>query len=171
VLVAVVGALFYIVYRAIKSMRSSTIHADLVEERESLDAGGLFGAQLRGLLAGLRRAPGQPEEALEAGSVRTIYRDVLRAAAAAELPRSPSETPDEYRERLEQARGAAVQSGGTAGHGPDIDAAKDDLADLTTAYDRERYGGQTPPEAERRGLHTRAQHIIAWLRARVRSAT
>jgi hypothetical protein len=151
--------LFYIVYRAIKSMRSSTIHADLVEERESLDAGGLFGAQLRGLLAGLRRAPAQPDEALEAGSVRTIYRDVLRAAAAAELPRAPSETPDEYRERLEQARGADGQIG------------EADLADLTAAYDRERYGGQTPPEAERRGLHTRAQHIIAWLRARVRAAT
>lgn len=171
VLVVLVCVLIYIVYRAIKSMRTTAIQAEFVEERESLDAGGLFGAQLRGLFAGLRRAPGRIAEALEPGSIRALYRDVLRAAAAAGLPRWPSETPDEYLARLHRTGGLDTPPDAPGRRREDsARARRDDLAVLTEAYDRDRYGAQPPPEAERRGLQARAHRILAWLRERARLA-
>jgi hypothetical protein len=154
-LVVLIVVLLYIVYRAVRSMREVATSLQQAEERESLDARGLLGAQLRGLFAGLRRGPAQQEEALDPQSVRAAYRDVLRAAAAANLPRASFETPDEYERRLSRAIGEDAAAEGA-----------DDLAALTQAYDRSRYGEQEPPAAERGGLLARGRRLIARLRAR-----
>ena len=79
-------------------------------------------------------------------SVRLVYREVLRVAAALGLGRQPAETPDEYALRLEGAAGGA--------------GAASDLAALTAAYDQARYGetelvGEQQREARARGERLR----------------
>ena len=161
VILAVLVALGYFIYRSLRLVRSRAVETDEFEERESLDGRALLGAQLRGLLAGLRRraGPASGEEALPADSVRWLYREVLRVAAALGLGRQPVETPDEYARRL----GATVASESAAGGAE----AAHDLSALTAAYDRARYG-ETEPEGEhQREVHVRGERLVARLRGRL----
>lgn len=100
------------------------------EERTALDGRALLAQQLRDLF---RRRPRETvsEEALLPGSVRALYRDLLRAAARAGYQRHPSETPGEYARRLATLAGTELPL-------PALDA-------LTSAYYATRYGA---PAAE-----------------------
>lgn len=98
------------------------------EERTSLDGRALLLQQLRDLF---RRSPREvvSEEALAPGSVRALYRDLLRAAARAGYPRRASETPQEYARRLAALAGTDLPA-------PALDA-------LTGAYYATRYGARS----------------------------
>ncbi|MBA3822973.1 MAG: DUF4129 domain-containing protein, partial [Ktedonobacterales bacterium] len=77
-----------------------------------------------------------PEEQLApppAGSVRAVYRTLLRRMAKVGLARDPDETPTEYAARL------APHLGSTP-----TDAPIAALSDLTAGYQDERYGGTAP---------------------------
>src|SRR5262249_43214462 len=135
-----------------RAARAGAESAD--EEREALAGGSLFLQQLRDLFTQRRRRPVVAEEVLAAGSVRVVYRDVLRAASEGGLPRAAAETPDEYAARL---AGTAPLIGDAAG-------AAQDLAVLSAAYDDARYGEQEPDLAARARLRARARRLIARLR-------
>jgi hypothetical protein len=152
VVLALIVLLVYIIYRSLRLLRGRMAQTDEYEERESLDARALLGAQLRGLFQGLfqRRAPASAEEPLPVGSVRYVYREVLRVAAALGLGRRSAETPDEYALRL-AAAGASAETEG-------------DLAALTSAYDQARYGEVEPEDERQRDTRTRGERIVAWLR-------
>ena len=68
------------------------------------------------------------------------YRDVLRAAATAELARRPEETPDEFAERAGHTAPIAVFAEGPG-----------DLAALSAAYDAARHGEPEPAQQGRVG--------------------
>lgn len=125
------------------------------DEREALDARGLFRAQLHTVIHNLGRKS-QPEEpeALPAGSVRYAYREVLRAATARGLHRASSETPDEYARRLTSTAPLNAATGGEAS----------DLDDLSRAYNAARYADREPSPREREGLLTRASKLARTLR-------
>jgi hypothetical protein len=125
------------------------------EEREALDGGALLRQQLRGLLGNLRRSGtgGARSDTLARGSVRWLFREVLRAGAAAGVPRRGGETADEYAQRL------AGLPGTPAVPAPD----PDDLSALAGAYDEARYDGHEAPSAERAQLGGRASQVAAWL--------
>jgi hypothetical protein len=108
------------------------------EDREALDAGALLGQQLRDLFA-RRGTPTVPaEESLAPGTVRYLYRELLRIAGRTGHPRRASETPDEYARRLPGELPATPEVPGTV---PGQREVEDALADLTGAYDAARYGG------------------------------
>lgn len=124
------------------------------EERESLEGASLLGAQIRSLLGRLapkRTAPAV--DPLTPGTVRYMYRDVLRAAATAELARRPDETPDEFAERARRTAPLAVFSEGPA----DLDA-------LSAAYDAARYGEREPADATMGSLRQAAARLVRTLR-------
>lgn len=124
------------------------------EERESLEAASLLGAQLRSLLG--RLAPKRTAPAVDPlvpGTVRYVYRDVLRAAATAELARRSEETPDEFAERVGRTAPIAVFAEGQA----DLDA-------LSAAYAAARYGEQEPDEATMGPLRVAAARLVRTLR-------
>jgi hypothetical protein len=156
-ILALLIGLAYFIYRALRLVRSHTRTEDEFEERESLDGRALLGAQLRGLLGGLRRrGPTGGEEALPAGSARRLYREVLRMAAALGLGRQPAETPDEYARRL---------AGTTDAVGAEEAS---DLAALTAAYDQARYGESEPEGERQRAVHAQGERLVAQLRERTR---
>jgi hypothetical protein len=134
---------------------------DMAEERESLDGRALFRRQLRDLFARRRRLRPIPaaEERLEPGSVRALYRDVLRAAARRGLPRLAAETPDEYAVRLAAAGPLAGDPAATA---------PSDLTALSDAYDDARYGEREADAPTRATLRERARRVIARLTSRQR---
>ncbi|HEX6816737.1 MAG TPA: DUF4129 domain-containing protein, partial [Ktedonobacterales bacterium] len=141
-------AIFWL--RRLFAVRRDATPEAVVEERESLNGRSLFLAQLRGLFA---RSPGEPkpvEENLPAGSIRALYREVLRAAARRGLGRQPEETADEFGARL--ARGFA---GGVE---------REDVARLGEAYDAARYGEHDESRGLRRELQERAKRVLAALR-------
>jgi hypothetical protein len=163
VALAVVVALLYLLYRLLRALLSRRDEAvpDAWEERESLDGRALLGAQMRALLDRLRRgATGAHEEALPPGSVRRVYRDLLRVAGAAGVGRLPDETPDEYARRL---AGAVAVGAGPPGAGSDN---AEDVARVTQAYDRVRYGEVEPGPDQLRDVRARAERLIARLRRR-----
>ncbi|MGH2485854.1 MAG: DUF4129 domain-containing protein, partial [Ktedonobacterales bacterium] len=125
------------------------------DEREALDARGLFRAQLHAAIQNLGRKT-QPEEpeALPAGSVRYAYREVLRAATARGLRRASSETPDEYARRLTSIAPLNAASGGEAS----------DLNDLSAAYNAARYADRKPNPGASEGLLQRAAKLAQTLR-------
>ncbi len=127
------GVIVFLVYLAVRALLRSIRAAaepEMDEEREALDARGLLRRQARDLLASLRRGSGAAErDPLTHGGARWLYRETLRAGAAAGIARSEGETADEYSRRLAlamQQRGAV--SGETG------------LTALTQAYDDSRYG-------------------------------
>lgn len=123
------------------------------DERESLDARGLFNAQVRDLFGRLRRHAAPEHEHLDPNSVRSLYQEVLSAAAHGELARATDETPDEYALRLAGSAPLAEGEGTTS-----------DLQRLSEAYDTARYGGREPAAAEMPALRERARRLIARLR-------
>lgn len=128
------------------------------EEREALDAQKLFAAQLRGLLSRRGRRPRSDEEALPRGSVRYLYREVLRAAQASGLNRRPDETPDEYAGRLGRTAPLAMFS---TGEGTDLLA-------LNDAYDDARYAGREPEPSRRERLQAGAARLTRLFRGQDR---
>lgn len=162
VLAAIVALCVYL-YRLVGrwiAHRPRLASDDLTEERESLDGRALFRRQLRDLFARRRRA--RPilavEERLEAGSVRALYRDVLRTAARRGLPRLAAETPDEYAVRLSTAGPLAGDPAGPPS----------DLAALSAAYDDARYGEREADAPTRATLRERARRLVARLSVRGR---
>lgn len=124
------------------------------EERESLEGASLLGAQIRSLLG--RLAPKRPAPAVDPlapGTVRYMYRDLLRAAATAELARRPEETPDEFAERVGRTAPIAVFAEGPG----DLDA-------LSAAYDAARYGEREPAEMGMGPLRQAAARLVRTLR-------
>lgn len=78
-----------------------------------------------------RRVGASALDTAEMGSVRALYRQLLRWAAAHDVRRRSDQTPYEFRPRLEQL----------------APAHKDDVDSLTAAYVRARYASD-PPSAE-----------------------
>lgn len=149
VVVIVAALLLFALYLAIrKALRLTRVSADpeVDEEREALDARGLLRRQLGDLFARMRRRPALDVDPLAPGSVRWLYREMLRAGAEAGVARRTGETADEYSQRL--ARFAQERGAGGI-----------ELSQLTRAYDDARYGEHAvaaPPEvvAEARDVAT-----------------
>jgi hypothetical protein len=162
--VALIARVIVVVLRLATGARRPRIGDGVDEEREALDGASLLRAQLRGLLDRFgARQPAEAEEALPTGSVRALYRDVLRAAASRGLARRGPETPDEYARRLSGTLGGTV--GGTVGgDAPASGAAASDLASVSEAYDEARYAEREAGEGERRTLRDQARRIIGAMR-------
>lgn len=125
------------------------------DEREALDARGLFRAQLRAMLRNLGRKNQEEEpDLLPRESVRYAYREVLQAAAERGLRRTGSETPDEYARRLTETAPFSMATDGEAG----------DLTALSTAYNAARYAEREPPPGERESIRRRATKLVQALR-------
>jgi hypothetical protein len=163
--VAVLSVVFYGIYRSLRALRQRASEADDWEDRQALDGRSLLAAQLRSVLAGLRRAPRRGAAALPEASVRRLYRDVLQAAAQVGLGRQPAETPDEFAERLTATDMASEHAVAAAlgARGGDRD-----LAALTNAYDRVRYGEIHEDPADRAALQASARRLAAGFQARQR---
>ncbi len=105
------------------------------DERESVWSTSLLLAGLgqawRNLWARLRPTREEPEEAT-VGSIRAIYRDLLRFGASRGIARRPSETPYEYRPRLTDCLPEDIE----------------DITSLTEAYVRVRYTPAAPSATE-----------------------
>ncbi|HEY7093491.1 MAG TPA: DUF4129 domain-containing protein, partial [Ktedonobacterales bacterium] len=118
---------------------------DIDEERSALDGGALLREQMRDLLGRFQRGPRVAPAPLPAGSIRSLYRDVLAAAAKRGLGRLKAETPDEFASRL----------AGAVGDG----AERTDVAALTDAYDTARYGEREPARGEADTLRAASQRL------------
>jgi hypothetical protein len=118
---------------------------DIDEERSALDGGALLREQMRDLLGRFQRGPRVAPDPLPAGSIRSLYRDVLAAAAKRGLGRRKAETPDEFAARL----------AGAVGNG----AERTDVAMLTDAYDMARYGEREPAHGEVDTLRDASQRL------------
>jgi uncharacterized protein DUF4129 len=118
---------------------------DIDEERSALDGGALLREQMRDLLGRFQRGQRVASDPLPAGSVRSLYRDMLAAAAKRGLGRRKAETPDEFAARL----------AGAVGDG----AERTDVATLTDAYDMARYGEREPARGEIDTLRDASQRL------------
>ncbi len=149
-------------YRMIRDWLRSQLRfapANVVEERESLDGRSLLRAQLRGLFRRRRPKPARPSgEPLDPRSLRGLYREVLRAAALAGVPRHAAETPDEFAKRAASVPPLALNTTGDPA----------DLAVLTESYDAARYGEHEGSATERATAGQRAHRLLAQLRSRRR---
>ena len=125
------------------------------DEREALDARGLFRSQFRAMLHGLgRKAQEEEPERLSRDSVRYAYREVLVAAAERGIQRNVSETPDEYAVRLARTTPLNMATG----------AEGNDLTILSEAYNSARYGEREPAPHEREGIRQRAARLTKFMR-------
>ncbi|HLJ80484.1 MAG TPA: DUF4129 domain-containing protein [Ktedonobacterales bacterium] len=167
---ALLAVLLMLVLRRFQEWRQQP---EYEEERETMDVAAALGRQLRGLLAGLRgrhAVAGVELEPLPEGSVRLLYREMLEQASAAGYARRPSETPDEYAQRLRtvtrQEMSHLTLPPGLPGP-PDFD---ESLAALTDAYDPARYRRAQPPAGDNDKATppvVAAYHaVLAWLAAR-----
>jgi hypothetical protein len=130
----VVGLLIlFIAIAVVRGRRRARKPGD--DERESVWSTPLLlaglGAAWRRLWARLREARAAPE-AESVGTIRAIYRELLRVGAGLGVGRKASETPYEYRPRL---------SSKLPGHAEDISS-------LTEAYVRVRYTPEAPSREE-----------------------
>ena len=148
--------LLIILIRAFRGFASWRRDDEQDEERENLGAANVLGAQLRALLANLaarfqrRRSAENEGDTLTAYSVRSLYRRVLRQAAAHGLGRHAAETPQEFAKRLgpamaqqvlsESASASTLVKDQTGATGGALSAADSDLETLTAAYEQARYG-------------------------------
>ncbi|HEV8632693.1 MAG TPA: DUF4129 domain-containing protein [Chloroflexota bacterium] len=156
---AVVALALWLVARAVAFRRERRSEDGVEEERDSVWNWALFAAAVRawlaGLLARLARRPTDPAPLVvpaeapappAATTIRQLYRELLRLAAARGAPRRPDATPYEHLPRLQAALG------------PD-----DVLADATGAYVRARYGPVPPDEDD-------VERLMAWWERRQREA-
>lgn len=146
---ALIGLSLYIAVRKVLARSPRSENGGQADERESLDGRALFAAQLHDLLSrfGQRNAP--EHDPLQRGTVRYMYRDVLRAAAGRDLHRAPAETPDEYARRLTKtAPLVTVANGDTA-----------DLLTLSDAYNSARYADREPDAPARAALQDRTSRL------------
>lgn len=151
--VAAILVVFAVLLRRMLARQTLEGDAIVQEEREAIGGRRLFGAQLRALFARSARG-GMAVERLAAGSVRAVYRDVLRAAARQGVERTASETPDEYARRLVDA---PLLAGAEAERG--------DVAALSEAYEGARYGEREPALKEQTALQGRGKRVIGRLRS------
>lgn len=150
----VIGAavLLLILWRAFRTFSAWRRDDAADEERESLGAARVMGAQLRALLAALaarfQRAATEGGGAGEqpASTIRLLYRRVLQQAAIRGLTRAPAETPKEFAQRL-----APLVSPNSSG---------DDLEALTAAYEQTRYGNREPSSPQVAALSERTEHLL-----------
>ncbi|HEX6780266.1 MAG TPA: DUF4129 domain-containing protein, partial [Ktedonobacterales bacterium] len=168
----VIGAaiLLLILWRAFRTF-SAWRHDDAAdEERESLGATRLMGAQLRALLAALaarfQRASteGQDTGELPGNTIRLLYQRVLQRAALRGLTRAPAETPREFEQRLgpvlrsqPASIGAGIPDEQQLSQPTTTDA---DLEAITTAYEQARYGDLEPAPPEVTALSERAEQLL-----------
>lgn len=148
----------FVVYLAVRSILRSlqaSQEPEQDEEREALDALGLLRRQWHDALAALRSGRGAPDaDPLTHGSARWLYRETLRAGAAAGLARKESETADEFSKRLT----AALRE---TSAGDEVS-----MAALTQAYDEARYGeGATNASPEAAAEARQVASALARLRA------
>ena len=136
IVVMVVIALV-VLYRNLRTLRKGNDSAVYTETRERLAP--------EQVARVARSATTDPTAPPSAGSVRAIYRTLLRRMTKAGLTRDPDETPAEYAARLSPHLGGAP-----------TDDAIVALGDLTTAYHDERYGGVAPTPS----LFARAQAAL-----------
>jgi hypothetical protein len=122
------------------------------EERTTLDASALWREQMRDLLGRFQRGPRAAPDVLPAGSVRSLYRDILAAASSHGIGRLKAETPDEFAARLAGAVGDSSE--------------QSDVAALTDAYDTARYGEREPERAQFGALRSAAQRLVRRISAR-----
>jgi hypothetical protein len=115
------------------------------EERSALDGAALLREQMRDLLGRFQRGPRGASDSLPAGSVRSLYRDVLVAASKRGVGRLKAETPDEFASRLAGALGDGAEQA--------------DVATLTDAYDMARYGEHEPARGEVDTLRAASQRL------------
>jgi hypothetical protein len=137
--------LAYVFMRLLRREEEAAPEEAIDEERSALDGRALLREQMRDLLDRFRRSPGVAPDPLPAGSVRSLYRDVLAAAAKRGIGRFKAETPDEFSSRL----------AGAVGDG----AERTDVATLTDAYDRARYGEREPTRDEGDALRAASQRV------------
>ncbi|MGH2515432.1 MAG: DUF4129 domain-containing protein, partial [Ktedonobacterales bacterium] len=147
---ALIGIVLYFVVRKALNSPLRSEHASMVDEREALDGRSLFAAQLRDLFGGFGRRRVPERDPLQRGTVRYMYRDVLRSAARRDLERTPAETPDEYARRLTATAPLATVATGEAG----------DLLTLSDAYDDARYAAREPDAPARASLQDCARRLI-----------
>jgi Domain of unknown function (DUF4129) len=179
VIVILIVALVF--WWALRQFSSWHRNEEFEEERETLPASEVLGAQLRALLAGLRRptvAPQAEMDPLTPHSVRYLYRTVLEQAVAGGLGRQPSETPDEYERRLQvavlddgseqAAAGTNTAPGTLLGTGLATEDVQGGLEELTAAYDQVRYGSRpedsaVPDAPASPRLRAAMSSIVDWL--------
>lgn len=154
--VVIVAIIIIVIRSAPRRRRANETGAN--EEREALDAQRLFAAQLRGLFRRRGRRDQQIEETLPRGSVRYIYREVLRAAHGNGLDRRSDETPDEYAARLGKTAPIAMFS----------TVEGDDLLALNDAYDDARYASREPDQRERDKIQAGATRLMRLFRGQER---
>ncbi|HEU5199206.1 MAG TPA: DUF4129 domain-containing protein [Ktedonobacterales bacterium] len=175
----VIGAaiLLLILWRAFRTF-SSWRHDDAAdEERESLGAARVMGAQLRALLAALaarfQRAAteGRGAGELPANTIRLLYRRVLQQAAMRGSTRASTETPQEFAQRLApallgQQAARPISLAPADGKTPDEPRLSQqttsdaDLEALTAAYEQARYGNREPSPPEVTALSERTEHLL-----------
>jgi len=97
-----------------------------------------------------RRAPADRSPDPAVRSLRRIYRELLLLGRRAGAPRDPAATPREHGPRLTGA----------------LPAAAGEIAALTEAYERVRYGAWRPPPAEVRAAERALQRVKAAMAAR-----
>ncbi|HLZ20788.1 MAG TPA: DUF4129 domain-containing protein [Ktedonobacterales bacterium] len=150
---ALIGLALYLAVRKYLIKPSRSDDEGAADEREALDGRSLFAAQLRSLLDrfGTRTTP--ERDPLQRGTVRYIYRDVLRAAMSQGLDRTPAETPDEYAQRLTKTAPLATHETGET----------DDLMALSDAYNDARYADREPGVLARQSLQERAHRLTRLL--------
>jgi hypothetical protein len=137
-----VGLVIFFLARTLMRYWEAKTEKDVDEEHENLWSWGLFTGDLRIFLAWLFRwawrkktvsahSSGPPPAALIDGdktdrlfNIRELYRALLWQGCQAGTPRNKSETPSEYRSRLEDRMAEA----------------RDEIEGLTEAYIYERYG-------------------------------
>lgn len=119
-------------------------HADqgFEEERQALDARSLLRQQLRDFFTRRSTSSSVSEEPLPIDSVRYLYRDMLRAATGAGLPRRANETADEFAQRLRATLASRPPAGEATSATPTEVASA--VAELTAAYDPARYDLPAP---------------------------
>jgi hypothetical protein len=154
-ILVIIGFLYILRWALLRQGERPVEEEGVTEEREALDAKGLFSSQVRSLFRGLFRRQEQPDvEVLAPGSVRYLYREVLRAAEAGQRGRHPDETPDEFADRLAREDTPLTSPGASV-----------DLATISAAYSEARYGDHEPDESARGGLASVVQRLSRQLRS------
>ena len=154
IILVVTAVIFYVAIHHALNRQRELSEPDAADEREALDARGMFAEQMRGLLDRFRRHEDEEPDPLQPGTVRYMYRQVLRSARSHNRERAPSETPDEYAKRLSSGVPFAAYSNGET----------DDLLALSEAYDGARYAGREPDAPTRAALQDRTRRLTRLLR-------
>lgn len=143
-------AILYIAVRKMLSVQRTPRDPEAADEREALDARGMFAEQMRDLLDRFAQRGQGERDHLQPGTVRYLYRDVLRSAVNRGLERTPAETPDEYARRLTSTAPLAAYASDET----------EDLLILSEAYNDARYAEREPDAPTRHSLRGRAHRLI-----------